>query len=233
MKLFLNDIKINIKKDDSTVKTSDYDHIFSTFGSLDISNWHGNVLLLFPSPKISKKIFDQLESGVAIDVKTVTVICHKPKNFVAETFIDFKHIDAGGGIVTNEEGKYLMIYRNGFWDFPKGKLDKGERIIECAEREVEEECGVKVKAKSLICKTKHTYVGSKKRVLKTTYWYSMKLVSDAKMKPQKSEGIEKVEWKSLSEVNELLEESFTSLQFLFKKAYKSKGTYAETSLSNL
>ena len=61
----------------------------------------------------------------------------------------------------------------------------------------------------------------------------MKLVSDAKMKPQKSEGIEKVEWKSLSEVNELLEESFTSLQFLFKKAYKSKGTYAETSLSNL
>ena len=30
------------------------------------------------------------------------------------------------------------------WDLPKGKLDKGETIKECAKREVEEETKVKV-----------------------------------------------------------------------------------------
>ena len=37
-------------------------------------------------------------------------------------------IIAGGGIVTNELGELLMIFRRGKWDLPKGKLDKGESI---------------------------------------------------------------------------------------------------------
>jgi 8-oxo-dGTP pyrophosphatase MutT (NUDIX family) len=233
MKLFLNDIKINIKKDGTTVKTADFDYIFSTFEKINPSEWNGSVLLLFPSVKVSRTIFDALESGIAEGVKKIVLICHKPKEFVAEVFKDFSFIEAGGGIVNNAEGKFLMIYRNGIWDFPKGKLDKGEKIIDCAEREVEEECGVKVKAKSLICKTKHTYVGSKKRILKTTFWYKMDLISDAKMKPQLNEGIEKVEWKTAEEVDGLLGDSFASLRYLFNKSQGLKGTYALTSLPNL
>ena len=52
-------------------------------------------------------------------------------------------IKAGGGIVYNQEGKVLMIKRNGKWDLPKGKKEKGENIATCALREVEEETGVK------------------------------------------------------------------------------------------
>lgn len=232
MKLFLNDIKINIKKDVTTVKTTDYNFIFSTFKDFDLKLWEGNVLLLFPDTFTARKIFDQLETGINFKVSMVTVICHKPKDFIAKTFKDFNTVEAGGGIVTNTEGKFLMIYRNGIWDFPKGKLDKGEKILDCAVREVSEECNVKVKIKSFICKTRHTYVGSKKRVLKTTYWYKMDLVSDAKMKPQKDEGIEKVEWKSENEVIDLLQYSFESLKYLFEKFQSIKGTYAETSFSN-
>ena len=34
-----------------------------------------------------------------------------------------------------------MIFRNGFWDLPKGKLEPGESRKECAVREVSEEIG--------------------------------------------------------------------------------------------
>ena len=51
-------------------------------------------------------------------------------------------IIAAGGLVTNENNELLMIFRRGKWDLPKGKLDKGETIEECAIREVEEETGI-------------------------------------------------------------------------------------------
>src|SRR3982751_3416807 len=55
----------------------------------------------------------------------------------------FKIVKAGGGLVVNEENKILMIFRRGKWDLPKGKLDKGETLEQCAVREVEEETGLK------------------------------------------------------------------------------------------
>ena len=36
----------------------------------------------------------------------------------------FKVIIAAGGLVKNEKGEYLFIHRLGFWDLPKGKIDK-------------------------------------------------------------------------------------------------------------
>ena len=51
-------------------------------------------------------------------------------------------IIAGGGLVFNESDELLMIYRRGKWDLPKGKLDDGETINDCALREVKEETGL-------------------------------------------------------------------------------------------
>jgi 8-oxo-dGTP pyrophosphatase MutT (NUDIX family) len=45
--------------------------------------------------------------------------------------------------VLNEKGELLMIYRRGKWDLPKGKLDEGETIPQCALREVMEETGLR------------------------------------------------------------------------------------------
>jgi len=67
-------------------------------------------------------------------------------------------IKAGGGIVTNELGELLMIFRRGKWDLPKGKLDAGETIEECALREVNEETGVQnLELGKLIAITQHEY----------------------------------------------------------------------------
>lgn len=50
---------------------------------------------------------------------------------------------AAGGVVVDENGRLLVVHRPRYddWTFPKGKLDPGETIEECALREVEEESG--------------------------------------------------------------------------------------------
>ena len=73
----------------------------------------------------------------------------------------FKIIKAGGGVVKNNNDQILFIYRLKKWDLPKGKLDKGETIRDCAKREVEEETKVKVNLKQKIISTWHTYTRNK------------------------------------------------------------------------
>ncbi len=44
----------------------------------------------------------------------------------------FRNVRAGGGLVRNSNGEFLLIFRRGKWDLPKGKLDTGETIEDCA-----------------------------------------------------------------------------------------------------
>ena len=50
---------------------------------------------------------------------------------------------AAGGIIRNDSSEFLVIHRPKYddWSFPKGKLDNGENLEECALREVHEETG--------------------------------------------------------------------------------------------
>ena len=67
-------------------------------------------------------------------------------------------IIAAGGIVMNPKQEILWIFRRGFWDLPKGKLDPGETIPQCALREVEEETGINdIQLNELITITYHEY----------------------------------------------------------------------------
>ena len=85
-------------------------------------------------------------------------------------------IIAAGGLVTNPQGQILWIFRRGFWDLPKGKLDEGETIQTCAVREVEEETGIKnIRLHELLKFTNHTYFDThlNQEVVKRTYWFHM------------------------------------------------------------
>ena len=107
-----------------------------------------------------------------------------------------KQLIAAGGLLTNPEGAILWIFRRGFWDLPKGKVEVGESIESAAVREVEEECGISdIKRGKLVLKTYHIYKGKKKWILKTTYWYEM-VAPKQDVKPQVEEGITKVIWYS-------------------------------------
>lgn len=107
----------------------------------------------------------------------------------------FEIIVASGGLVYNDKGQYLFIFRNGVWDLPKGKLESGEKKKQAATREVMEECGIQqVELKEKIIITFHTFKNKKGiRVLKMVHWYLMHS-NDIDLVPQKKEGIKKVKW---------------------------------------
>ena len=114
---------------------------------------------------------------------------------VRDFFSHFQLIEAAGGLVTNPEGKVLMIFRRGYWDLPKGKIDPGESPEAAAIREVQEETGLQnLDLIKLAGETYHTYrEGKDRRILKKTYWYRM-LTSDLQLHPQHDEDIELAEW---------------------------------------
>lgn len=110
-------------------------------------------------------------------------------------FESYKYIEAAGGLV-ERDGAYLFIKRNGFWDIPKGKLDKGETPEIAAVREIEEECGlIRPHLKFHLMDTWHTYEHKGKNVLKKTYWYGLQEGDEkADLVPQAEEGITEVRY---------------------------------------
>ena len=88
-----------------------------------------------------------------------------------------KKIIAAGGLVQNEQGELLMIYRRGKWDLPKGKLDKNETIEACAVREVMEETGLtNIELGKWIDTGYHLYFDPylNEDVIKETHWFAMR-----------------------------------------------------------
>ena len=124
-------------------------------------------------------------------------------------------IKAAGGLVYNQENKLLMIFRNGKWDLPKGKKEKGEEIESCAKREVQEECGVSnLEITEKLMDTYHIYTHKEKKVLKRTFWYKMKTDFDGELTPQTKEGITKVEWVMHEDLEEKLKNSYGNIREL-------------------
>jgi len=57
---------------------------------------------------------------------------------------------------------------------PKGKLEKGESVEECAIREVEEECGISnLMIENELATTYHIFERKQKIIFKITYWFLM------------------------------------------------------------
>ncbi|SMC31789.1 NUDIX hydrolase [Cellulophaga tyrosinoxydans] len=124
---------------------------------------------------------------------------------------------AAGGVVTNREGKVLFIYRNNKWDLPKGKIDKGETLEECALREVAEETGVQgLKIENILKTTYHVFKRNGTYKLKEVHWFAMKTSYKGELVGQLDEGIEKVRWKGPVKIAKALENSYANIKILFE-----------------
>ncbi len=125
----------------------------------------------------------------------------------------FTNIQTGGGLIENEKGEYLFIFRRKKWDLPKGKLDEGETIEECALREVAEETGLtNVKLEKFMLHTWHSYSERGQRILKQGSWYYMTGSSAQKLVPQTEEDIEEIMWLSKAEWALVLQNTFQSIK---------------------
>ena len=129
----------------------------------------------------------------------------------------FTLIMAGGGLVQNEKNEVLLIFRRGKWDLPKGKLDKGESIEDCAIREVQEETGLlNISLEGPLMTTYHTYHEGSRYILKESHWYGMKAMGDEKLIPQTEEDILEIKWVKPRDLKQYYSESFPSVVDVLK-----------------
>ncbi|MBU6157798.1 MAG: NUDIX domain-containing protein [Bacteroidetes bacterium] len=128
-------------------------------------------------------------------------------------FASFSLIQAAGGLVENERGEQLIIYRCGKWDLPKGKIDEGETPSQCAVREVEEETGLKqIQLQQPLTTTYHIYSEKGQAILKETFWFKMKVTGEQVLSPQAEEDIEAVKWILPSAWSEYAKETYPSIR---------------------
>jgi 8-oxo-dGTP pyrophosphatase MutT (NUDIX family) len=146
------------------------------------------------------------------------VFCHPDLPGLQKAFFKkFTIIQAGGGLVKNDENEALLIFRRGKWDLPKGKLDKGETLEECAVREVEEETGLKqIQLLAPLVITWHTYHEGTKFILKESHWYSMKISGKQTLVPQTEEDITEVRWVKPENFKEYYSTAFPSVVDVLK-----------------
>lgn len=132
---------------------------------------------------------------------------------------EFKEVNAGGGLVSNRRGDFLLIRRNGLWDLPKGHQENGEDIRTTALREVQEETGImNIELRDLICITDHCYRRDGIWHLKHTWWFDMLYTDPLDLTPQKEEDISKAAWVAKSSLSSFLTTTYPSIAEVFRAA---------------
>ena len=218
MRLFINDVPTifvdSFKGDKSTI-----------YNSIDKAIEKGERSPVFEVKSSSElvKLVSQLHHSYNLNVHQVTIVYVKIGEIKLKKILkkQFRLVKAGGGIVV-KGNQFLMIYRLGKWDLPKGKLEEGENFRLGAYREVQEECNVGIEVGKKITDTFHTFTSKKgNAILKQTRWYEMNLLSDANMSPQREEGIERIRWVKKNEISKVLQKSYRSIEYLLDQFFTS------------
>ncbi len=130
----------------------------------------------------------------------------------------FVRVKAAGGLVQNSNGEYLLIFRKGKWDLPKGKLEKKETLEMAAMREVEEECGIgELSIVNTLNTSYHIYEEEGWYMLKHSNWFSMTTTSTKIPVPQENEGIEKAVWAKPSQIKNYMENMYPNIKDLLQE----------------
>jgi ADP-ribose pyrophosphatase YjhB (NUDIX family) len=148
-------------------------------------------------------------------LKSIGILSENKKSVISLFKNKYPLIIAAGGKVINKNSEILFIYRNKKWDLPKGKVEKNENISHTALREVIEETGVKdLSIVKPLEKTYHIFKRDGKYYLKLTYWFEMYSDYKGKFKPQKKEGITRVEWIGIENISSILPKSYSNIRLL-------------------
>ncbi|OUW75907.1 MAG: hypothetical protein CBD68_03425 [Flavobacteriaceae bacterium TMED208] len=157
----------------------------------------------------------------ALKDKTVTEVNlyhSNPDKFEKHFFRTFPFVEAAGGLVQHQDGRFLFIYRNNKWDLPKGKIEKNETLIKAAKREVSEETGVThLEVKRPLPTTYHIYNANGKFKVKKTYWFFMKSKFNGSLLPQFEEKIKMAVWKGINEIPKLMENAYENIKIILKE----------------
>lgn len=74
------------------------------------------------------------------------------------------HKIIGVAVIYNNQGQILIDRRRpqglmgGLWEFPGGKIEPGETIIECIKREISEELAIEIEVGSHLITIAHDYI---------------------------------------------------------------------------
>lgn len=124
----------------------------------------------------------------------------------------FVAVEAAGGIVENELGEVLLIYRRERWDLPKGHIDAGEDALSAAIREIAEETGVVgLNFVAQIGNTLHAYNVYGKWELKLTHWFAFSCHSSSTT-PQTDEDIVLAVWADREKTIECMTNSYPTIR---------------------
>jgi len=172
---------------------------------VDVENWQVEDLRKWFVPAIESS------------EKEIVLVHSVPEKFFELFESLFLTIHAAGGVVLRGQ-KILFIFRNGKWDLPKGKIERGEKAEIAALREVEEECGISGhKMVKQLPSTFHIYQSPYKQtkgewIFKETFWFEMVYDGNEQGTPETGEGITQVKWFQKQELGEVLENTYENLK---------------------
>jgi len=170
-KVFFKDRIISLCNDTNLLNSNEYTFVFTNIDELK-----------------------QVISDFIHDTKNYTIV----HNDLDELWYNFNKCmevrEAAGGMVI-KDNTFLAIKRWGFWDLPKGHVEKGETVEIAAIREVEEETGItNPTVKEKLPNTYHLYLFENNLILKISHWFKMSYSKNENLVPQIEEDITEAIW---------------------------------------